>query len=70
MAGMPQLTRKCVCDQPARWHVHYDGVRVGVIMSDPETRFILTVGNGAVASTPAAIRAKTTAARPLTSHAI
>src|SRR5450759_3314855 len=29
---MPQLTRKRVNDRPATWHVHYAGVRVGVIV--------------------------------------
>src|SRR3979490_493393 len=28
---MPVLTRKRVNDQPLTWHVHYAGVRVGVI---------------------------------------
>jgi hypothetical protein len=28
---MPELTRKCVRDQPETWHVQYAGVRVGVI---------------------------------------
>jgi hypothetical protein len=26
------LTRKCVNDRPMTWHVHYAGVRVGVIV--------------------------------------
>jgi hypothetical protein len=29
---MPALTRKRVNDRPATWHVHYVGVRVGVIV--------------------------------------
>jgi hypothetical protein len=29
---MPILTRKCVNDRPVTWHVHYAGVRVGVIV--------------------------------------
>jgi hypothetical protein len=29
---MPALTRKRVNDQPETWHVHYAGVRVGVII--------------------------------------
>ena len=29
---MPELTRKRVNDRPATWHVHYAGVRVGVIV--------------------------------------
>src|ERR1017187_4267612 len=29
---MPALTRKCVNDRPETWHVHYAGVRVGVIV--------------------------------------
>jgi hypothetical protein len=29
---MPQLTRKRVNDRPVTWHVHYAGVRVGVIV--------------------------------------
>jgi hypothetical protein len=29
---MPTLTRKCVNDRPVTWHVHYAGVRVGVIV--------------------------------------
>jgi len=29
---MPQLTRKCVNDRPVTWHIHYAGVRVGVIV--------------------------------------
>jgi hypothetical protein len=29
---MPQLTRKRVNDRPETWHVHYAGVRVGVIV--------------------------------------
>jgi len=29
---MPTLTRKRVNDRPATWHVHYAGVRVGVIV--------------------------------------
>jgi hypothetical protein len=29
---MPQLTRKLVNDRPVTWHVHYAGVRVGVIV--------------------------------------
>jgi hypothetical protein len=28
---MPALTRKRVNDNPECWHIHYDGVRVGVI---------------------------------------
>lgn len=28
---MPELTRKRVNDQPVTWHVHYAGVRVGII---------------------------------------
>ena len=30
---MPALTRKRVNDRPATWHVHYVGVRVGVIVA-------------------------------------
>jgi hypothetical protein len=30
--GMPALTRKRVNDRPVTWHVHYAGVRVGVIV--------------------------------------
>jgi hypothetical protein len=29
---MPALTRKRINDQPERWHVHYAGVRVGMIV--------------------------------------
>jgi hypothetical protein len=29
---MPTLTRKRVNDRPETWHVHYAGVRVGVIV--------------------------------------
>jgi hypothetical protein len=29
---MPELTRKRVNDRPETWHVHYAGVRVGVIV--------------------------------------
>jgi hypothetical protein len=29
---MPALTRKCVNDRPVTWHVHYAGVRVGMIV--------------------------------------
>ena len=29
---MPTLTRKRVNDRPVTWHVHYAGVRVGVIV--------------------------------------
>jgi hypothetical protein len=29
---MPALSRKCVNDRPETWHVHYAGVRVGVIV--------------------------------------
>jgi hypothetical protein len=29
---MPALTRKRVNDRPVTWHVHYAGVRVGVIV--------------------------------------
>jgi hypothetical protein len=29
---MPSLTRKHVNDRPETWHVHYAGVRVGVIV--------------------------------------
>src|SRR5664279_177488 len=29
---MPELTRKRVNDRPETWHVHYAGVRVGVIL--------------------------------------
>jgi hypothetical protein len=29
---MPVLTRKRVNDQPETWHIHYAGVRVGVIV--------------------------------------
>jgi hypothetical protein len=29
---MPALTRKRVNDRPETWHVHYAGVRVGVIV--------------------------------------
>jgi hypothetical protein len=29
---MPSLTRKRVNDRPVTWHVHYAGVRVGVIV--------------------------------------
>jgi hypothetical protein len=29
---MPALTRKRVNDQPERWHVHFAGVRVGMIL--------------------------------------
>ncbi len=29
---MPALTRKRVNDRPERWHVHYAGVRVGLIL--------------------------------------
>jgi hypothetical protein len=29
---MPVLTRKRVTDRPVTWHVHYAGVRVGVIV--------------------------------------
>jgi hypothetical protein len=28
---MPTLTRKCINEQPERWHIHYAGVRVGPI---------------------------------------
>jgi pilus assembly protein Flp/PilA len=28
---MPALTRKRVSDRPVTWHIHYAGVRVGVI---------------------------------------
>jgi len=31
-AGMPELTRKRVNDRPVTWHVHYAGVRVGMIV--------------------------------------
>jgi hypothetical protein len=31
-AALPALTRKRVHDRPEIWHVHYDGVRVGVIV--------------------------------------
>jgi hypothetical protein len=30
---MPALTRKRVHDRPEIWHVHYAGVRVGVIVA-------------------------------------
>ena len=30
---MPALTRKRVNDRPATWHIHYVGVRVGVIVA-------------------------------------
>jgi hypothetical protein len=29
---MPILTRKRVNDRPVTWHIHYAGVRVGVIV--------------------------------------
>jgi hypothetical protein len=29
---MPELIRKRVNDRPVTWHVHYAGVRVGVIV--------------------------------------
>jgi hypothetical protein len=29
---MPALTRKRINDRPETWHVHYAGVRVGVIV--------------------------------------
>jgi hypothetical protein len=29
---MPALTRKRVNDRPERWHIHYAGVRVGMIV--------------------------------------
>ena len=29
---MPMLTRKRADDRPETWHVHYSGVRVGVIV--------------------------------------
>jgi hypothetical protein len=29
---MPELTRKRVNDRPITWHIHYAGVRVGVIV--------------------------------------
>jgi hypothetical protein len=29
---MPTLTRKRVIDRPETWHIHYAGVRVGVIV--------------------------------------
>jgi hypothetical protein len=29
---MPALTRKRVNDRPVTWHIHYAGVRVGVIV--------------------------------------
>jgi hypothetical protein len=29
---MPQLSRKRVNDRPVTWHIHYAGVRVGVIV--------------------------------------
>jgi hypothetical protein len=29
---MPELTRKRVNDRPVTWHVHYAGVRIGVIV--------------------------------------
>jgi hypothetical protein len=29
---MPALTRKRVNDRPMTWHVHYAGVRVGMIV--------------------------------------
>ena len=32
MNAMPSLTRKRVNDRPVTWHVHYAGVRVGVIV--------------------------------------
>ena len=32
MQTMPTLTRKRVNDRPERWHVHYAGVRVGLIL--------------------------------------
>jgi hypothetical protein len=32
MARVPALTRKRVSDRPQTWHVHYAGVRVGVII--------------------------------------
>lgn len=31
MGIMPELTRKRAHEQPECWHIHYDGVRVGVI---------------------------------------
>jgi hypothetical protein len=32
MPACPQLTRTRINDRPVTWHVHYAGVRVGVIV--------------------------------------
>src|SRR5450432_2481840 len=52
---MPALTRKRVNNRPVTWHVHYAGVRVGVIVERSGAR--LMSGNEFAASTPAAIPA-------------
>jgi hypothetical protein len=30
--GMPALTRKLVSDNPETWHIHFAGVRVGMLL--------------------------------------
>jgi len=36
---MPDLTRKRVNDRPVTWHVHYAGVRVGLIIERRPAEF-------------------------------
>jgi hypothetical protein len=55
---MPTLTRKRVNDRPVTWHVHYAGVRVGVIVERSGARRRQISGNGAADFTLAANRAQ------------
>src|ERR1035437_3272742 len=54
---MPALTRKRVNDRPATWHVHYAGVRVGVIVERSASQTPRSLGNGIAAFIRAASRA-------------
>jgi hypothetical protein len=43
---MPILTRKRVNDRPETWHVHYAGVRDGVIVERRRLREVHAEGRG------------------------
>ena len=61
---MPALTRKRVNDRPVTWHVHFDGVRVGVIVERSGVARAAEIrGSGIAASIRAAIRATIATAR-------
>src|ERR1019366_118985 len=65
---MPELTRKRINDRPETWHVHYAGVRVGLIVERSGPRRYRINGNGAAGFTRAAIRATIDTAPRLTSE--